>query len=165
MKQVIATRFVDIPDDVEFEVRARKVKVKGPRGERYCHCTVHRYVVQCLLSKVRHTMLRGTSATQQPRGEKASGLGCWPTADVSFNEPMRAGSLVREFKHLAVDMFVIEEDGQKKLQVEAHFGKRKALASIRTVCSHVQVSRHCLVKAFPSCSAVMACQVNTSQHR
>ncbi|CAL5229474.1 g12802 [Coccomyxa viridis] len=78
MKQVIATRFVDIPDDVEFEVRARKVKVKGPRG-----------------------------------------------------------SLVREFKHLAVDMFVIEEDGMQKLQVEAHFGKRKALASIRTVCSHV----------------------------
>ncbi len=53
-----------------------------------------------------------------------------------------AGSLVREFKHLAVDMFVIEEDGKKKLQVEAHFGKRKALASIRTVCSHVTVSRH-----------------------
>ena len=37
-------------------------------------------------------------------------------------------------------MFVIEEDGKKKLQVEAHFGKRKALASIRTVCSHVTVS-------------------------
>lgn len=35
MKQVIATRFVDIPDDVEFEVRARKVKVKGPRGEQH----------------------------------------------------------------------------------------------------------------------------------
>ncbi len=30
----------------------------------------------------------------------------------------------------------------KKLQVEAHFGKRKALASIRTVCSHVTVSTH-----------------------
>lgn len=57
------------------------------------------------------------------------------------DEAMPAGSLVREFKHLAVDLFVIEEDGKKKLQVEAHFGKRKALASIRTVCSHVQVSR------------------------
>lgn len=47
--------------------------------------------------------------------------------------------LVREFKHLAVDMFIVEEDGAKKLKVEAHFGKRKALASIRTVCSHVTV--------------------------
>ena len=61
--------------------------------------------------------------------------------DVPSDQTVPAGSLVREFKHLAVDMFVIEEDGQKKLQVEAHFGKRKALASIRTVCSHVQVSR------------------------
>lgn len=52
---------------------------------------------------------------------------------------MLAGTLVREFKHQAVDMFIIEEDGSKKLKVEAHFGKRKALASIRTVCSHVQV--------------------------
>lgn len=43
-------------------------------------------------------------------------------------------------------MFVIEEDGMKKLQVEAHFGKRKALASIRTVCSHVTVSTHRLVR-------------------
>ena len=46
---------------------------------------------------------------------------------------------MREFKHLAVDMFIIEEEGEKKLKVEAHFGKRKALASIRTVCSHIQV--------------------------
>ena len=50
-----------------------------------------------------------------------------------------AGVLVREFKHLAVDMYIIEEEGAKKLQVEAHFGKRKALASIRTVCSHITV--------------------------
>ena len=64
------------------------------------------------------------------------------SSDMASDESMCAGSLVREFKHLAVDMFVIEEDGVKKLQVEAHFGKRKALASIRTVCSHVQVIRH-----------------------
>lgn len=42
MKQVIATRFVDIPDDVEFEVRARKVKVKGPRGEQHLSSKLHR---------------------------------------------------------------------------------------------------------------------------
>ena len=38
-----------------------------------------------------------------------------------------------------MDMYIIEEEGAKKLQVEAHFGKRKALASIRTVCSHITV--------------------------
>jgi hypothetical protein len=36
-------------------------------------------------------------------------------------------------------MFVFEEGDQKKLKVEAHFGKRKALAAIRTCCSHVLV--------------------------
>ena len=35
MKQVIATRLVDIPDEVKLEVRARKVRVKGPRGEQH----------------------------------------------------------------------------------------------------------------------------------
>ena len=33
MKQLVAARVVDIPDDVEFEVKARTVRVKGPRGE------------------------------------------------------------------------------------------------------------------------------------
>jgi len=37
-------------------------------------------------------------------------------------------------------MYLVEEDGKKQLKVEAHFGKRKALAAIRTCCSHVQVS-------------------------
>ena len=50
-----------------------------------------------------------------------------------------AGSLTRDFKHLAVDMFLFEEDEKKMLKVECHFGKRKNLAAIRTVCSHVQV--------------------------
>lgn len=50
------------------------------------------------------------------------------------------GTLVRDFKHLAVDMYLVEEEGVKKLKVDCHFGKRKRLAAIRTVCSHVQVS-------------------------
>ena len=50
------------------------------------------------------------------------------------------GTLVRDFKHLAVDMYLVEEEGQKKLKVDCHFGKRKRLAAIRTVCSHVQAS-------------------------
>jgi len=52
-----------------------------------------------------------------------------------------AGSLTRDFKHLAVDMYLIEEEGAKKLKVDAHFSKRKQLAAIRTTCSHVQVPR------------------------
>lgn len=35
-------------------------------------------------------------------------------------------------------MFLIEEEGDKKLKVECHFGRKKRLASIRTACSHVQ---------------------------
>ena len=50
-----------------------------------------------------------------------------------------AGVLQRDFKHLAVDMFLTEEEGRKVLRVDCHFGRRKALASIRTCISHVQV--------------------------
>ena len=54
-----------------------------------------------------------------------------------------AGELKRDFKHLAVDMYVItDEEGQKLLKVDAHFGKRKTLAVLRTTTTHVEVS-HC----------------------
>jgi len=43
MKQVIATRLVDIPDEVKLEVRARKVRVKGPRGEQHWHFTARSF--------------------------------------------------------------------------------------------------------------------------
>ena len=33
MRQILATRFVDIPKDVTVTIKARKVTVKGPRGE------------------------------------------------------------------------------------------------------------------------------------
>ncbi|KAK9832074.1 hypothetical protein WJX81_004111 [Elliptochloris bilobata] len=79
MKQIVASRTVDIPEGITMEVKARKVRVKGPRG-----------------------------------------------------------SLTRDFKHLAVDLYLIEEEGVKKLKVDAHFSKRKQLAAIRTTCSHVQ---------------------------
>jgi large subunit ribosomal protein L9e len=35
-------------------------------------------------------------------------------------------------------MYLFEEEGQKKLKVDAHLSKRKALASLRTCTSHVQ---------------------------
>ena len=51
------------------------------------------------------------------------------------------GILTRDFKHLAVDMFLIKEEDATLLKVDCHFGRRKNLAAIRTVCSHVQVLR------------------------
>lgn len=33
MKQLVASRTLAIPDGVSIEVKARKVRVKGPRGE------------------------------------------------------------------------------------------------------------------------------------
>ena len=37
-----------------------------------------------------------------------------------------------------MDVYLFEEEGEKKLRVDCHFGRRKSLASIRTACSHVQ---------------------------
>ncbi|KAI8465396.1 MAG: ribosomal protein L9 component of cytosolic 80S ribosome and 60S large subunit [Monoraphidium minutum] len=48
------------------------------------------------------------------------------------------GVLHRDFRHLAVDMFLVEEEGEKILNVDCHFGKKKRLAAIRTATSHVQ---------------------------
>lgn len=65
-----------------------------------------------------------------------------PPSDLAPRSPPAlpaAGTLQRDFKHLAVDMFLTEEEGKKVLKVDCHFGKRKSLASIRTCTSHVQV--------------------------
>jgi len=84
----VASKDVAVPEGVKIEVKARKIRVKGPRG-----------------------------------------------------------TLTRDFKHLAVDMYLKqvvpkgEEDETKtelRLIVDCHFGKRKRLAAIRTCCSHVQ---------------------------
>ena len=67
--------------------------------------------------------------------------------------PWPTGTLTRDFKHLAVDMYKTQEDiepedeegevtkGPLKLRVDCHFGKRKRLAAIRTCTSHVQVRK------------------------
>ena len=44
------------------------------------------------------------------------------------------GTLVKSFKHLAVD---ISMPDKKTLRVEKWFGKKKELAAVRTVCSHI----------------------------
>ena len=70
------------------------------------------------------------------------------------------GSLEKSFKHLAVDIYMVDKDTIKVLsllvlvsdslmiihnsarywrvtQVEKWFGKKKQLAAVRTVCSHI----------------------------
>jgi len=48
------------------------------------------------------------------------------------------GKLVRDFKHLNLDFQLItDEEGNKKLKVEAWFGSRKTSAVVRTALSHV----------------------------
>ncbi len=44
------------------------------------------------------------------------------------------GTLTKSFKHLALD---ISMPNPKTIRVEKWFGKRKELASVRTVCSHI----------------------------
>merc|ERR1711948_70898 len=46
--------------------------------------------------------------------------------------------LTRDFRHLGVDMVVTGRKNERKLKVEKWFGKRKELAAVRTVCSHVE---------------------------
>lgn len=46
------------------------------------------------------------------------------------------GKLTRNFKHLNLDFALLE--GGKKLKVEAWFGSRKTVASIRTAISHIE---------------------------
>merc|ERR1712018_991801 len=44
------------------------------------------------------------------------------------------GTLVKSFKHLAVDLSM---PNKKTVRVEKWFGKKKELAAVRTVCSHI----------------------------
>ncbi|MED6161131.1 60S ribosomal protein L9 [Stylosanthes scabra] len=49
------------------------------------------------------------------------------------------GKLVRDFKHLNLDFQLIkDENGDKKLKIDAWFGSRKTSAAIRTALSHVE---------------------------
>merc|ERR1719499_520828 len=44
------------------------------------------------------------------------------------------GTLTKSFRHLAVDIFMADKE---TLKVEKWFGKRKELAAVRTICSHI----------------------------
>lgn len=45
------------------------------------------------------------------------------------------GSLKRNFKHLALDIYMVNP---RLLKVEKWFGAKKELAAVRTVCSHIE---------------------------
>merc|ERR1712211_90009 len=45
------------------------------------------------------------------------------------------GTLTKEFKHLAVDIYMTDA---KTIKVEKWFGKKKQIAAVRTVCSHIK---------------------------
>nr|CAG4641204.1 EOG090X0DNU [Eulimnadia texana] len=55
------------------------------------------------------------------------------------------GTLVRDFKHLALDM---EMASKNELKVNKWFGKKKEIAAVRTVCSHVQNMIRGVTKGF-----------------
>merc|ERR1712153_72673 len=44
------------------------------------------------------------------------------------------GSLTKSFKHLAVDIYMTDK---QTIKIEKWFGKKKQIAAVRTVCSHV----------------------------
>ncbi|GAQ79145.1 60S ribosomal protein L9 [Klebsormidium nitens] len=49
------------------------------------------------------------------------------------------GTLTRDFGHLKLDFQIVDgEEGGKQLKVDAWFGARKTVASIRTATSHVK---------------------------
>merc|ERR1712012_750984 len=47
----------------------------------------------------------------------------------------KRGTLTKEFKHLAVDIYMTDA---KTIKVEKWFGKKKQIAAVRTVCSHIK---------------------------
>ncbi len=48
MKLVKASQDIIIPDDVKLEVKSRKIRVTGPRGEHDC---LHFYTESCRVAK------------------------------------------------------------------------------------------------------------------
>ena len=47
------------------------------------------------------------------------------------------GTLKKDLSHICADIYLFEEEGEKKMKVDCHFRKRKELSALRTVVSHV----------------------------
>ena len=56
------------------------------------------------------------------------------------------GSLTKAFKHLSVDIYKVDAD---TIKVEKWFGKKKELAAVRTVCSHIENMFKGVIKVRP----------------
>lgn len=79
MRPLLTQNELEVPSDVDIQIKARRVVVKGPRGE-----------------------------------------------------------LVKDFSHICADVFLVEEEGVKKVKVEVHLRRKKELSSLRTVISHIR---------------------------
>lgn len=47
----------------------------------------------------------------------------------------KRGTLTRSFKHLCIDIYVLKESNE--IKVEKWFGKKREIAAVRTICSHI----------------------------
>merc|ERR1712156_1013534 len=83
----------------------------------------------CLLKRYNMKILNVKQTVDVPDGVEAS----VKARVVTVKGPR--GSLSRSFRHLAVDIFMPDK---QTVTVEKHFGKRKELAAVRTVCSIIQ---------------------------
>merc|ERR1711963_88142 len=83
----------------------------------------------CLLKRYNMKILNVKQTVDIPDGVEAS----VKARNVTIKGPR--GTLTRSFRHLAVDIFMPDA---KSITVEKHFGKRKELAAVRTVCSIIQ---------------------------
>ena len=77
------------------------------------------------------------------------------------------GKLTRAFKHMSLDIAVVEEDGKKFVKVDLWFGNRENVASVRTITSHINNMMTGVTKGFKYtmrfCYAHFPINVSTEQ--
>ena len=142
MKLILATKFVNIPEGGTFLPQhmgggGQVVWVEVRAGQTQGHQEGD----SLLAGSPTNAVKKLTSPTQTPTQ---------PTPTVTLNIKSRhvtvkgpRGELSRAFKHLNIAFELIggnqdKKTNPKKLKVDLWFGNRKQLATIRTVCSHIE---------------------------